>query len=143
MEFQFLKKLFSYTTSFVSNELLYELKALVYDTEDKKLIHEKEQALKFLFAGMDRAQEAKWQAAKNFIQDAIDIFHSHCDSLREGFCHFFMGEVFFSQEEKKELLEQALNYYQTAHQMLSKNKNKMANGIEKKIQETQDKLDRI
>jgi len=139
MEFQFLKKLHSYTTAFASHELFHELKTLIYETEDRQVIEDKERALRCLFAGMDRAEEKKWESARSLIQEALNLFQKHQDLLREGFCHYFMGELFLTQENWPD----ALQSYETSWQMLSDCRHRMAYAVEKKLQETRHRMDHI
>lgn len=118
-------------SSLGKNEIFDYLKYIVYNTDDKKMIEQKDKALNSLFAGMEALNKKNFESAMGFIEQSIGIFTKTNDELRKAISEFFMGEAY----KLKENTEKAKEYYEKAFEVLKKNGNMMAHTIEQKLKE--------
>ncbi len=120
-------------SSLYQNNVLGYLKFMLFGSEDKKVIEEREGALKKLLDGVSELGKKNLNRAKKFLENSVATFKKSNDEFHSAFGDFFMGELY----KLKEDFEKALFFYQKAYYVLSEKKNLMALEIEKKIKDLQ------
>jgi len=118
-------------SDFYQNQMLDYLKFVLYGTEDRKLVEEKEQALRDLMLGMHEISRKNFETATGFMNRALNLFSSKKDDLHTAFSEFFLGEIYRMKED----FSKAQTYYQKAFDIFSAKKNRMADEVEEKIKE--------
>lgn len=118
-------------SDFYQNQVMGYLKFALYGTDDKKVVEEKELALKELMAGIQEMGKKNFETAQGFMSKALNIFTSNKDDLHTAFSEFFLGEV----SRMKEDFATAQERYQKALDIFSSQKNRMASEVEEKIKE--------
>jgi tetratricopeptide (TPR) repeat protein len=117
-------------------EIFDYMKFILYGTNDKDVIQQKDKALRELFAGMKEMGKRNLDKSLSLIKDSLDIFAQTKDELSEAFAQFFMGEVY----QLKDDVANALDYYEKAYEVFQKNKNLMALNVEQKIKDLRKSL---
>lgn len=117
--------------SSTDNYIFDYVKFVLYGTDDKELLEEKERGLKFLFEGIHHSSQQKFDIASKQIQKAIDIFEKTNDELSKAFAFFFMAQNYNLQEDTKSTKD----YYEKAYQIFKEKGNMMALHIEQKLLE--------
>lgn len=118
------------------NQVFDYLKFMLFGTEDKDIISQKEKALESLFEAMNEMSNKKLDRASQMIKKSIDIFSNTRDHLSKAFAEYFMGEVCLLNEQ----IEKAKEFYQSSYKVFKEKGNMMALRIEKKLLEIEEDL---
>lgn len=128
---KFLSKIHNIMHAALQNEPLEYLKFAIYGVKSGDEVRGKDQAFRYLFAGLEQGKDGKVKKAVEFIEKALKVFKAMKDEQGEHFCYYFRAEL----EEADQELDQAIMYYQKAYDYLNTQGHRMALGIEEKLKE--------
>ncbi|HOJ49992.1 MAG TPA: tetratricopeptide repeat protein [Spirochaetota bacterium] len=119
------------------NKQSFEIKEIVYNTDNPKEIEERDKAISYLLIGIELYKKSKFKKALDFLNSALLIFKNY-NELSYGIALFFLGEFY----ELKEEWEKSLENYKESRNILEKYNHKMSWDASKKIEKIKKEIEK-